>query len=82
MIDWTITLGDFFQAIALITTIIVAWARVNIRMARYEERHNALEERIDRSESLLNKRMAEFEQHLREGLQRIYDRLDGKVDKK
>lgn len=89
------TLGDLFQALTLIGVVFLAWHNLTLGQTRLEEKYLALagvvSSLIGRLDSVEIQTDVELKglradhKNLREaqsaGLQRIYDKLDGKVDK-
>lgn len=84
----TFTLGDIIQVVSFVSVILLAWSRLNDRMARIEEKYVALAKdfadisvRLDRVEERTDKEIKGMRKDMSEGLRRIYDKLDGKQDK-
>lgn len=79
--EYTVTLGDLIQAGVVLCAVFGAWANIRIEQARLEERQDGLEKRLDSHETSTSTVLTEIKTNIKNGFDRVYDKLDGKADR-
>ena len=81
MIEYTITLGDLVELVAIVAAVVSGWMalRADIKILRND--HEKLEARVELHEERQTVALKDFEKKMSAGFGRIFDKLDGKADK-
>ena len=72
MIDYTITLGDLVELVAIVAAVVSGWMalRADIRILRND--HDKLEARVESHEERQTEALKEFAKQMSHGFDRIY----------